>query len=147
MSKDIPVGTNLFAYCNNDAVNYSDYSGHFRISVALATILFNGVVLLISVICIYFAKIKSIRFLARISSKIRKIFNVTVKYISRWISNNLAWIIRRCFRVTISTYRVKMAATKIAWFINALITLTPGAILANLLDIIDRDGKNGQIYW
>ena len=27
MSKDIPVGANLFAYCNNDPVNYSDISG------------------------------------------------------------------------------------------------------------------------
>ena len=29
MSKDISVGTNLFAYCNNDAVNTSDADGHW----------------------------------------------------------------------------------------------------------------------
>ena len=29
--KDIPVGTNLFAYCNNDSINHVDYDGKFRI--------------------------------------------------------------------------------------------------------------------
>ncbi|MFR2096558.1 RHS repeat domain-containing protein [Eubacterium sp.] len=147
MAKDVPVGTNLFAYCNNDSVNYSDQTGHFRISVGWAAVLINGVILCISIICSYFAKVKSIRFLARISSKFKRIFNTTVKKISYWLSKNLAWVIKKCFRVSIATYRINRAASRISWFINTLIELSPGAIIANLLDRIDKDGKNGQIYW
>ena len=33
MSKDIPVGTNLFAYCNNDPVNNRDLDGHIAANV------------------------------------------------------------------------------------------------------------------
>ena len=33
MAKDIPVGTNLFAYCNNDSINYLDSFGNRRYSI------------------------------------------------------------------------------------------------------------------
>ena len=39
MSKDIPVGTNLFAYCNNNPVNNSDPIGKISIKSAFVTIL------------------------------------------------------------------------------------------------------------
>ena len=38
MSKDISVGTNLFAYCNNDPINNSDYNGRIAANVISALI-------------------------------------------------------------------------------------------------------------
>ena len=38
MSKDIPVGTNLFAYCSNDPVNNRDLDGHIAANVIGAII-------------------------------------------------------------------------------------------------------------
>ena len=41
MSKDIPVGTNLFAYCNNDCVNILDEFGTIaKIDAAIAIVMF-----------------------------------------------------------------------------------------------------------
>lgn len=56
-------------------------------------------------------------------------------------------IIKKCFKVSIAAYRVSRAANRISWFINTLIELSPGAIIANLLDRVEKDGKSGQIYW
>lgn len=51
-SKDVPVGMNLFAYCNNDPVNNVDPTGQVAItfSVAAGVILASAIAILISIV-------------------------------------------------------------------------------------------------
>ena len=44
LDPDTPSGLNLYAYCNNDPVNYSDPSGNFAISLAIAGLIVGAVI-------------------------------------------------------------------------------------------------------
>ena len=44
LDPDTPNGLNLYAYCNNDPVNYSDPSGNFAISLAIAGLIVGAVI-------------------------------------------------------------------------------------------------------
>ena len=41
--------------------------------------------------------------------------------------------------------RIKLAASAVTAFISTIIDLTPGGIVATLLDRFDKDGKSGYI--
>ena len=44
LDPDTPSGLNLYAYCNNDPVNYSDPSGNFAVSLAIAGLIVGAVI-------------------------------------------------------------------------------------------------------
>ena len=52
--KNISVGINLFAYCKNNAINYSDYDGYDFIMAALSTLFWPLVLNLLDFMAVYF---------------------------------------------------------------------------------------------
>ena len=52
--KNISVGINLFAYCKNNAINYSDYDGYDFIMAALSTLFWPLVLDLLDFMAAYF---------------------------------------------------------------------------------------------
>ena len=44
LDPDTPNGLNLYAYCNNDPVNYSDPSGNFAVSLAIAGLIVGAII-------------------------------------------------------------------------------------------------------
>ena len=87
MTKDIPVGTNAFAYCNNDPVNISDPSGTFTLAQFAKVLLggFFGIIL------------QFVSDLLSIAIRIQKGLSSVGTYLSSFFSGAIDTILKKGF--------------------------------------------------
>ena len=140
---------NLFTYSeNNFIVNY-DPNGAFSISVTAATIVLNLIILAIILAVSYFAGAKVAYKISRFSKWLRGKFDAAINKLAYWIADSIDTLFYNLLKHYNSIGKIRLAITAkyIANFISSLITLTPGAIIANLLDRFDDDGYNGRITY
>jgi len=138
---------NLFAYSENNFISEYDPLGDFSISVTAATIILDLIILIIVLAVSYFASAKVAYKLARFSKWLRRKFDEAINKLAYWIANSIDTLLYDMLKHynSIGKARLAINAKYIANFISTLITLTPGAIIANLIDKHDKDGKNGRI--
>ncbi len=78
--KNISVGINLFAYCKNNAINYSDYDGYDFIMAALSTLFWPLVLDLLDFMAVYFWYVIVIVLIAGITgTAVKQIINYAKK--------------------------------------------------------------------
>jgi len=138
---------NLFTYSdNNFTVNY-DPNGAFSVSVTAATIVFDLIILAIILAVSYFASAKAAYKISRFSKWLRGKFDAAINKLAYWIADSIDTLFYNLLRHYNSIGKIRLAITAkyIANFISALIALTPGAIIAKLIDRFDKDGYNGRI--
>ena len=138
---------NLFTYSDNIfTVNY-DPNGAFSVSVTAATIVFDLIILAIILAVSYFASAKAAYKISRFSKWLRGKFDAAINKLAYWIADSIDTLFYNLLRHynSIGKTRLAITAKYIANFISTLIALTPGAIIAKLIDRFDKDGYNGRI--
>ena len=138
---------NLFTYSDNNSIANYDPNGDFSISVTVATVVLDLIILAIILAVSYFSSAKAAYKISKFSKWLRKKFDEAINKLAYWIADSIDTLLYNLLRKynSIGKIRLSMNATHIANFISALITLTPGAIIAKLIDKYDKDGYNGRI--
>ena len=140
---------NLNAYCENDPVNNYDMFGFWIINLKTGTVAI-ALDLILTVLAIsvaFFAPAKALSWSRKLFSWAKKAFNRIINTISYVLADSLDTIMYELLKKYDSAgkVRISIGAAAIAWFISTLIDLTPGNIVANLIDNFDKDGKSGYI--
>ena len=140
---------NLYTYSENNWVSKYDPNGDFSVSVTAATIVFDIIILAIVLAVSYFASAKAAYKVSSFSRWLRQQFDAAINKLSYWIADSVDTLFYNLLKRynSIGVKRIGISAKYIANFISSLIMLTPGAIIANLIDKYDKDGKSGRITY
>ena len=138
---------NLFTYSDNNLIVNYDPNGTFSVSVTAASIIFDLIILAIILAVSYFASAKAAYKISRFSKWLRGKFDAAINKLAYWIADSIDTLFYNLLKHYNSIGKIRLAITAkyIANFISTLIALTPGAIIANLIDRFDKDGYNGRI--
>ncbi len=141
------LGGNLFAYCENNAVNYFDpYGTYFKLSVEKATKIIDALLTLVAVAFVYFASAKAIKFVSRFSRKIRKKYEGHLKKVAYVVADKIDDIVYKLQGKSVGKRRITIGALIIADYIERNIDWSLAKLIANLLDKYDH-GIKGTIYY
>ena len=140
------LSTNLFTYCNNNPVNYADPNGTFRISVTAAGIIINVVLIALIYVTTAYNAVR----LASWAKKIKwfkSIYTKAVDGLAKAIFNAMDGILYKIMGKAANAATRSFTVSKIKNIIDGLISLSPGMLIATLIDMVDHDGRNGSIYF
>lgn len=139
------ISNNLFAYCSNGPVVNFDPFGYFKMKVSTAAIIINGLCVLLAVVFSYFASAKLAKIGAKISKTIKKKYESIISKLSYSLADKIDTIIYNLRGTSAGKVKIGIGAKIIAPYIMSLIDLSPGNIIANLIDKYDK-GIKGTIY-
>ena len=95
----------------------------------------------------FFAPAKALSWSRKIFSWAKRTFDNLINKIAYILADSLDTILYDLLKKynSVGKARISIGAAAIAAFISTLIDLTPGNIVANLIDRFDKDGKSGYI--
>ena len=136
ITKDINAGSNLFAYCNNDAVNYKDPTGTIAIRTDVLTNAIDWAIALIPVIRSFNSVLKSF-------NVSRKTITQIVKTITKFLKNNRT-AIKKLLVTALKKVKVKSAYT---WANRILKIVNYTSKLNTFLMTISKISVGNLIVW
>ncbi len=129
------LGANLFAYCNNNPVNYVDYSGYAKIKISWIS---TTIDLLLIVIPAVFQINKALAASGRVSNKILLKFSNLIennmKKIKDFVTKGLQKIYEKCFAIRIASIVCPAILKGLAMF---SILSSIGAFIQYMIDCLD----------
>lgn len=133
-------------YVQSNPVNYADPNGTFRISVTAAGIIINVVLIALIYVTTAYNAVR----LASWAKKIKwfkSIYTKAVDGLAKAIFNAMDGILYKIMGKAANAATRSFTVSKIKNIIDGLISLSPGMLIATLIDMVDHDGRNGSIYF
>ncbi|GFZ33900.1 hypothetical protein CSC2_44260 [Clostridium zeae] len=145
------IKTNLFTYCENNPVNSCDPTGMFRISVFWASVILDGALYFLVPYFVGLYNSAKLTYIVRGFKAFKSVKDSIARSISNTLYDALDRIVynlrgRAANAVTKSVTR-KWFADAVSDIIGNIISWSPGYIVAKIIDICDRDGNSGSIYF
>ena len=140
---------NTCCYCENSPIQKVDLLGCWAISLKTSSvaITLDVILTILALGAILFAPAKAISWASKIFSWAKNAFNKLINTISYALANSIDTILYELLKKYNSAEKVRITigAGLIASFISKFIDLSPGNIVANLIDRFDKDGQSGYI--
>ncbi|MBQ2866168.1 MAG: hypothetical protein IJE90_06615 [Clostridia bacterium] len=140
---------NICCYCENSPIKNVDFLGYWAVSLKVSSVAvaLDLILTLLALSVAFFAPAKALSWSRKIFSWAKKTFNNLINKIAYVLANSLDTIMYELLRKynSVGKARISIGAAAIAAFISTLIDLTPGNIVAKLIDRFDKDGKSGYI--
>ena len=140
---------NIYCYCENSPIKNVDFLGYWAVSLKVSSVAvaLDLILTLLALSVAFFAPAKVLSWSRKIFSWAKKTFNNLINKIAYVLANSLDTIMYELLRKynSVGKARISIGAAAIAAFISTLIDLTPGNIVAKLIDRFDKDGNSGYI--
>ena len=172
-SKDVPVGMNLFAYCNNDPVNNVDPTGYFTVRRWMVSALLDGIFSLCGAYAAYYPVKNLAQYAAKkavaggFKSKLLKLLNVIGSKATKVAGEVLHKLRRLCVQWGAKSFKAFLDKKTASWVAQKFwgfifsssvkkfltiaidyldIFLSPGGAMAGILDFA-YDGKINNVLY
>ena len=140
---------NICCYCENSPIKNVDFLGYWTVSLKVSSVAvaLDLILTLLALSVAFFAPAKALSWSRKVFSWAKRKFDDLIKKIAYVLANSLDTIMYELLKKynSVGPKRIGIGAAVIAAFISTLIDLTPGNIVANLIDRFDKDGKSGYI--
>ena len=140
---------NIYCYCENSPIKNVDFLGYWSVSLKVSSVAvaLDLILTLLALSVAFFAPAKALSWSRKIFSWAKRTFNNLINKIAYVLANSLDTIMYELLKKynSVGKARISIGAAAIAAFISTLIDLTPGNIVAKLIDRFDKDGKSGYI--
>lgn len=141
------LSENLFSYCENNPVNYSDPSGYwrFQISVDAAALILDFFITCVLPYILTAFKATRLLKITKATKWFRSKYDVAVKGLAKAIYNAMDSILYNIAGKAANAATRAFTLAKITNLIDGLFNFSIGYAIASIIDRLDRDGKSGTI--
>ena len=140
---------NICCYCENSPIKNVDLLGYWAVDLKVSSVasVLDIILAILALGVAFFAPLKALSWSRKIFSWAKRAFDKLINKIAYVLANSLDTIMYELLKRynSVGKVRISIGATVIALYVSKLIDLSPGKIVANIIDCFDGDGKNGHI--